>query len=139
MSNRKSNIPVRPNFPPEKIKFSFEYYDASENTKYCLSDWSKEQIKEALSRLKDINTKTFKELNTFGRRVYHFGEVYWERTVEKSGFPDPRLKYLSPFHFALLGVNGQLTRVYGAYSSGTFYIVWFDLNHEIWPSTLKNT
>lgn len=49
------------------------------------------------------------------------------------------MNLLEPFHFALLGVNGQLTRVFGAYSSGTFYIVWFDLDHMIWPSELKHT
>ena len=119
-----------------KLRFSFEYYDST--SKYCLSSCTGEQVKKTLSRLKDINSKTLNELRR-ERWVYHFNEVIWENTKEKGGFPDSRLSKLPAFHFALLGVNQQLARVFGAYSQDTFYIVWFDLNHKIYPSPLKNT
>ena len=135
---RKTPIP-EPTLPKNKpIVFSFEYYDTT-NDKYCLSSWAPEQIKKALKRLKEINTKSFNELLHQGSRVYHFGEVIWEKTVKKVGFPDSRVSKFSAFHFALLGVNQQRARVYGAYNEGVFYIVWFDLNHEIWPTFLKHT
>lgn len=121
----------------QKIKFSFEYYDTA-STKYCMSCWNQAQVRGALMRLQNICTKSFNDLNR-ERKVYHFGEVDWSQTIEKDGFPDSRVNCLPPFHFALLGVNSQLTRVYGAYSSGTFYVVWFDLNHEIWPTPLRHT
>ena len=120
----------------DKLKFSFEFYDCS--GKYCISDWSREEIKKSLVRLKDINTKSFRELSK-QRGVYHFGEVDWSQTIEKSGFPDKRVNDMYPFHFALLGVKNQLTRVFGAYSTGIFYIVWFDLEHIIWPTEKHNT
>jgi hypothetical protein len=120
-----------------KIKFSFEYYDTV-RPDYCISCWEDDKIKKALVRLKEVNAKSFNELRQ-DRRVYHFGEVDWSKTTEKSGFNNRILVNLPPFHFSLLGVNGQLARVYGAYSAGTFYIVWFDLEHKIWPSPLKNT
>lgn len=133
---KKQNLPP-PVLPQnQKIKFSFEYYDTS--YKYCISEWTKEQIRRSLVRLKDISTKSFNEL-TRNRRVYHFNEVFWGRTIEKNGFPDKRLQAFPAFHFALVGVNGQLTRVYGAFYQDTFYIVWFDLNHVIWPTPLKYT
>ncbi len=131
----KENIPS-PQLPNQKLKFSFEYYDESE--KYCLSHFSQKQIKTTLTRLKEISTKTFQELKK-DRRIYHFTEVDWQKTVEKNGFPDNRLNRLSPFHFALLGVHGQRTRVFAAYAENTLYIVWFDLEHKIWPSQLKHT
>lgn len=124
----------------EKIKFSFEYYDDRPNAEYCISCWSPERIKKSLHRLKDINTKSSKELsNGRNREVYHFKEVDWEKTKEPNGFPNRRANEMTPFHFALLGVNNQFARVYGAFSSGIFYIIWFDLNHKIWPTKLKNT
>ncbi len=129
-------VPQLPDTSREKLKFSFEYYDTS--NKYCLSSWTKEQIKGSLARLKDISSKSFNLLKQ-DSRTYHFNEVIWEKTIEKNGFPDQRTKNLAAFHFALLGVNGQLARIYGAYSQGTFYIVWFDLNHDIWPTPLKYT
>lgn len=121
----------------EKLRFSFEYYDRTSNN-YCLSSWGQSQIRNTLFRLQDVCTKSFNDL-TRERKVYHFGEVVWEKTTKKTGFPDSKVNQLPAFHFALLGINNQKARVYGAYSAGTFYIVWFDLNHEIWPVELKNT
>lgn len=130
-------IQPQPSLPAnEKIRFSFEYYDKS-STNYCLSCWGQVQIRNALLRLQEICTKSFNDLSR-ERRVYHFGEVDWEKTTKKSGFPDRRVHQLPAFHFSLLG-NNQKARVYGAYSTGTFYIVWFDLNHDIWPVQLRHT
>ncbi|MBU1088512.1 hypothetical protein KKA02_01355 [Patescibacteria group bacterium] len=121
----------------EKIRFSFEYYDKS-SSNYCLSCWSQKDIRSTLLRLQDVCTKSFNHLNR-ERRVYHFSEVIWEKTIKKTGFPNRGVNQLPAFHFALLGINNQKARVYGAYSASTFYIVWFDLNHEIWPVKLKHT
>jgi hypothetical protein len=121
----------------EKIRFSFEYYDKS-SSDYCLSCWGQKQVRSALLRLQEVCTKSFNDLSR-ERKVYHFNEVNWEKTTKKTGFPDSRVNQLQAFHFALLGINNQKARVYGAYSAGTFYIVWFDLNHEIWPVELKHT
>lgn len=136
---KHSKTPIQPIPLPsnEKIRFSFEYYD-KESDEYCLSSWEQKQVRDAILRLQDICTKSFKDLQR-ERKAYHFGEVVWEKTTKPNGFPDPRIGELPPFHFALLGVNGQKARVYGAYSTGVFYVVWFDLNHEIWPVELKHT
>jgi len=140
MARKSKHIPSVPSaiLPSTgKLNFSFEYYDKTSD-KYCISCWTKEQIRTAFARLQEICTKSFNQLSKEGR-VYHFSEVDWTKTIEKSGFHDSRVNDLQAFHFALLNVNGQKARVYGAYSSGTFYIVWFDLNHEIWSSPLKRT
>lgn len=121
----------------QKLSFSFEFYDFK-NKKYSLLKWSNEQILNTIARLKDINTKTFNEMRKQSR-VYSFGEVDWSRTIFPRGFTNPMVNNLPAFHFALLGVNGQLARVFGGYAQGIFYIVWFDLNHEIWSTPLKHT
>ena len=122
----------------KNISFSFEFYDISDENKYCLSQWNKEQISLALLRLRDINKKTYNEISR-DSKVYHFYPVDWNKTTKKQGFSDVKLKNLSAFHFSLLGINNQKARVFGAYSQNIFYIVWFDLNHEIWPSFKKHT
>ena len=126
--------------PNTKLSFSFEYYDISKDSIFCLSIWEREEIKQTLSRLKDICSKTFNELRV-GRGVYHFNPVIWEKTIYPQGFPPPieSLNELEPFHFAILGVNNQQARVFGAYAQSTFYIVWFDYDHSIWPVSKKNT
>lgn len=124
-------------FSKEKIKFSFEFYDGASDD-YCLSKWPQEQIKNSLLRLKELNGKSFQELRR-DSRVLHFGEVDWSKTIKPAGFPDKRANVLPPFHFSLLNVNGQKARVFGAYSAGTFFVVWFDIEHMIWPTFKKNT
>jgi hypothetical protein len=126
-----SQLPLTELPENRKITFSFEYYDSTRDD-YCISGWSREQIRRTLNCLKDINSKSFNQLRR-ENRVYHFGEVNWENTVEKSGFSNPAVNKMSAFHFSLVGVNNQLARAFGAYYAGTFYIVWFDLNHKIWP------
>jgi len=119
----------------EKIKFSFEFYDCS--GKYCLSTWDEDQVRRSLGILKDINTKSFNELVN-QRSTYHFYQTDWSKCTER-GFPDKRVSTLPSFHFSLVGVNNKKARVYGAYQAGIFYIVWFDLEHIIWPTEKRNT
>lgn len=120
----------------EKLTFSFEFYDRS--GKYCLSKFEKTDIPLAIERLQQLNEKTLLEILR-GKKVWHFHEVYWEMTTERGGFPSKKANEYSPFQFSLVGVNNQKARVYGALGGGIFYIVWFDLEHQVWPTFKKNT
>ncbi len=135
--NKQASKLIVPLPSTQTLKFSFEYYDL-ESDEYCISCWNKEQIRQSLLRLQEISSLSFNELR-IGKRVYHFGEVNWADTAYPKGFPNEKLSALPAFHFALLGINGQKARVFGVYSTGTFYIVWFDLEHEVWPSFKKFT
>ncbi len=135
-SKSKQTTEERIDWSKEKIRFSFEHYDAG-HPEYCLSNWEKEKILLTLERLKDINTKNLLELQS--QYPYRFHEVDWSKTIHKAGFTNPVINSLPSFQFALIGVNGQLARVFGAYTEGVFYLVWFDLEHKIWPSPLKHT
>lgn len=128
------------NIPPPQpernvhLRFSFEFYDTGD-ARYCLSRFDRDQVRQALGRLKEINKSTLQELRDQSR-VYHFHEVRWEDTAEKKGFPEEVPDHLHPFQFALIGINNQRARVFGGLAAATltFYIVWFDLNHKVWPS-----
>ncbi|MFA6305679.1 MAG: hypothetical protein WC651_03035 [Candidatus Gracilibacteria bacterium] len=131
----KFNIPDT-KLPATNLKFSFEFYDTSCN-KYCLSRWPEENIAMALKRLKEICEKTFQELQR-DRVTYRLHEIDWSQCREE-GFPKGRINEIPNFQFSLLGINQQKARVFGGYADNTFFIVWFDLNHEIWPSFMKHT
>lgn len=136
--NRTARAISAPSPPPNlKLRFSFEFYD-TEGTKYCLSLGTADQIRAALGRLKEVNQNTLNELLAKGT-TYHFHPVDWSQTKEKAGFPDRRLDALEPYQFALLAVNGQKTRIYGALYENTFFIVWVDWHHVITPSRKKGT
>jgi len=122
------------------LTFSFEYYDTSEDSLFCLSEWGREDIKYTLSRLQDICKKTLFEMQQ-QRKVYHFTPTDWSKSMFPQGFPKPMdaLNNLDPFHFAILGLNQQKARIFGAVSGSTFYVVWFDYDHDILPYQLKHT
>jgi hypothetical protein len=123
---------------PAHIRFSFQYYDAFDD-KYCLSKGSPEQVREALVRLGEINRNTFSEMDQ-KKKFYNFHPILdWGETKEAGGFPYSELNSLTAFQFSLPKVNGGKARVFGAFSGETFYVVWFDLNHQIWPSYKKGT
>jgi hypothetical protein len=134
--NKHKTIPT-PKLPEdETIKFSFRCYD--ESGKFCLSKWEKEDVSKVLKRLKELNRKTYGELHR-EKTVYHFHPVDWNTTTEKSGYADNYLKDKEPFQIALIGINNQKARMYGAFERNIFYIVWFDFEHLITPSVLKHT
>ena len=116
-----------------KLAFSFEFYDSKE---YCLSEWEKEKIRLALVRLGEINSKTLGEIMQ-QRKTLHFYETDWAKTIKKNGFS--RDVPGEPYHFGLPGLNGQKARVYGSVSGSIFYVVWFDFDHEIWPTFKRHT
>lgn len=120
-----------------RVRFSFEFYDLTQD-KYCLSKAEPLQVRRIMERLRQINEKTFAELNQAGA-VLHFHSVDWDKTRERHGFPYAQLADFEAFQVALLGVNGQKARLYGAYSANIFYVVWFDLEHHIWPSFKRHT
>lgn len=120
-----------------KLNFSFGFYEET-HKEYTLQSWSKEQILMTILRFKQICSKTLNEMKQ-GRRTLHFHEVFWESTIEKKGFTNPTANLYHAFQFALLGVSEKGARVYGFLDTGTFYIVWFDLDHKIWPTFPKYT
>jgi len=76
-----------------------------------------------------------------GRKTYHFYPTNWSSTAYKDGFPGPldALNALEPFHFGIVGLNNQRARIFGALSGSTFYIAWFDYEHDIIPVALSHT
>lgn len=132
----KTQVPTA-SFAGDKLKFSFEFYD-TDNDEYCISKWDQAQIRRTLTYFKDVSIKSINDLRR-GRQTYHFSEVIWEKTIKRQGFPIAAANNLPPYHLALVGVNGQKARVYGALYTNIFYIIWFDLKHLIWPTPLKNT
>jgi hypothetical protein len=119
--------------PP--IVFSFKYYD--NNEKWCISCWKKDEIKTALKRFQEINNNQVPILKI--GKTWHFHPIRWEETIYPKGFTNPLLNEMEAWQIALPSVKKSLTRVYGVIQQNIFYIVWFDLNHDICPTTLKNT
>ena len=133
--NKDLKIPAPPQ-TPQKLAFSFQFYDDRDESKYCLSAWEQTEIKMALKRLKEISALNHNEMQQRSR-VLHFHAVDWSQASETK-FPNGAPSK-EAYQFSLQGINGQKARVFGAYYQGVFHIVWFDREHSVWPTELKNT
>ena len=120
----------------KEIVFSFRYYD-TDCSDWCISEWEKEQIKTALTQLKEINQKKITELCR--GKPWHSHPVEWKKTIYRDGFPNKSLREMESWQIALPSVKKTCTRFFGVIEKNIFHIVWFDLNHKIWPTKLKNT
>jgi hypothetical protein len=113
------------------VVFSFRYYDTTKESKWCMSCWDNKYIKPALAAFKEINNN---KRTTLKGHSWHFHPVDWKSTIYKNGFSDTLLKNMEAWQVALPSVNTTLTRIFGVVQNNIFYIVWFDLNHEICPT-----
>ncbi len=106
---------------------------------WCLTNIDPAHFRDLLPRLKSFEQMQKKEVFTPGSTV---GLVY---DVEK--IPNPRaLQRLAELQFddqteiARLEITGR-RRLYGFISDGSpdFWALWWDPEHEIWPSVKKHT
>ena len=120
----------------QKLKFSFEYY--AFDPSWCFSKLDSNALHQAIVRLKELSQKTHSDIIR-ERFVLHWHEIDWQKTTRKDGFGISAVQNLEHYQVALLGVNGQLCRLHGAYSENVFYVVWVDPSHELQISNLKGT
>lgn len=111
-----------------KLRFSFLLYE--NHSKYCLSSFSQADVRRTLNWLKVLCNLSFDDLKS-DRRKYKFNEIFWHRTNEPNGFSDKSLKDNEVYELVLFNVNNRRARLFGIPYGNTYYIVWFDYNHEV--------
>ena len=115
----------------ENINFSFKYIDA-ENTKFCFYNHDGKYFIEFIDRIKVLSSWSKQEIisNRSGALKAH--PIDFGHTSE-SGFNFPQHDQIVdvPYQFSL-GKN-EHGRVHGFFINNTFYIVWLDKMHELYP------
>lgn len=123
--------------PPQGISFSFKYYQDNHNKFSCrkkeVSYWL-----TLLDRLKALSTLTAQEFSADNSRTLRCHKIKWEETSE-SGFGLPTEEQLVeiPYQFSLS--SNEHGRVHGFFINETFYIVWLDPDHLLYPEKKKNS
>lgn len=91
---------------------------------------------DVMDKLHDFEGQTWNDIiNTNGVDTNHYVETH--KLIKKA---QERLQDLNIFEDQLfsLRLNGK-TRLYGVLENGVFNILWFDSEHEIYPSKKKHT
>ncbi len=116
----------------ELINFSFKYLDG-DHDKFSYAPYNTEYFCEVLKRVKDISGWTKLELLSNRSSSLRAHPIEWTTTSEANGFNFPKHEEIvdTPYQFAVSG--NEHGRVHGFFIYNTFYVVWLDKNHKLYP------
>ncbi|MEG4808929.1 hypothetical protein QUA82_14795 [Microcoleus sp. F8-D3] len=132
VKNGASGIKLPKLKPPQGISFSFKYYQDNHNKFSCI----KKEVSfwlTLLARLKALSSLTAQEFSAIGNSTLRCHKIKWEDTSE-TGFGMPNEEQLvdTPYQFSLSA--NEHGRVHGFFIKETFYIVWLDPDHLLYPA-----
>lgn len=125
------NIPPPPPPTNVKVNLSFTYYEPGEA--YCLSLCTRDTIRHYKDCVRKMTTMTWNELLQTGGKGKNKTGLAW--TV----YADDALKRVSrpsniPKDVDICAVRAsEKSRLFGFRQQATFYVLWYDRDHEIVP------
>jgi hypothetical protein len=128
----------RPSGDDGSLRVRFNHVDVG--GPWCLSRIESEHFVDLLGRLNSFETMTCAE-------VFFAPGRDEGKTYQVDDLPNPNaqnrlvdLEWDDQTEIARLQINGK-RRLYGFLPDGgpDFYVLWWDPEHEIWPSTLRHT
>ena len=130
---KPSKITVDPRISDDPlVKLSFQYLDLHDTPEFCLIGRDDQYFISVLERFRDVNKQTINEFRAPGRAL-RVHPIVWDKTSKPNGFsflPAQLTEGIIPYQFQLSQANG---RFHGFFIAETFYIVWFDPNHQLYP------
>ena len=111
------------------VKFSFKYLLINETFKY--SDRETGYFTSLIERLRIICGMPCQEFIISYKKPLRNHYINWDDTSQSSfGLPNEEQLVERPFQFGISA--NEHGRVIGFFIERTFYIVWFDPNHEVY-------
>ena len=109
--------------------FSFSYYDEKHRHYSARSVATCNDFCLLFKHLRMYSTMTWGQIEA-GK--HHAHEVEWSKSKQPTGFSGSLAipKTYPPYQFVAYGK----ARIVGFHKNKVFYIVWFDVNHQIFPS-----
>lgn len=122
----------------QKVSFNFKCLNSKGN-KFKYQEQEKAYFNKLLDRLRDLSRMTRKDLMTSSlshSKSLRCHPINFKDTTETSfGLPDKQDLYSDAWQFEITA--NQYGRVHGYFVGNVFYIVWFDPEHELYPSPKK--
>lgn len=115
-----------------ELRFSFKFFDASDS-ELCPRVFPDTYIHTLMERLKDLSSWTIQQFTQQRHKVLRNHQHKWEETSRPEGF-----KHLNAYLRSYPGWQFQLTanehgRVHGIIIADTFYVIWLDRDHKLYP------
>jgi hypothetical protein len=132
--HKPGRIPVVELPAEERLRFSFGHLDFS-NEKFSLGRCEEGYLSKLLERLKVLSQMTSGQFVGSHARAYRSHPIDFGQSSERRGFPisTEQFQGAPPWQFQLeTSVHG---RVHGILVRNTFYVVWLDPAHLLFPVT----
>jgi hypothetical protein len=114
------------------LKFSFLHFDHSDE-EMCPAEFTPQYTQSLMRRLRAISNRTVEkfERNYDGTIKNHAHD--WSKTARPGGFGKLKGEFrdLEGWQFCL--ENRGHGRVHGVMAGDTFYVIWLDLHHGLYP------
>jgi hypothetical protein len=126
-----ARIPQPRTLDAHGLSFSFKYLDLHGSKDFSLDHASAGYTLTFLDRLRDLSSMRKEEFMRNHSLRSHV--IDWEKTSRPEGFTqlNPQLKDLPAWQFQL--TSNEHGRVHGFFIDDTFFIVWLDPAHNLYP------
>jgi hypothetical protein len=121
------------------LRFSFKHLDLT-NEKFKVLDCCADFLRQLLERIKEYSNWTIDDFcdqnNNDHRHIINFPETSEPDGFVKSGMDQDQIAYHEAWQFEL--VRTEKWRTHGILIDDTFYVIWLDPDHRLYPTNDSN-
>lgn len=132
-SKEPSTGPIRKTpLPDSKLKFSFEFFDASD-VELCPAKFRDGYTQTLMQRLRDVSSWSVTTFCGKQDKSLRNHQHDWTKTSRPHGFShlNDHYKAIPGWQFCLSA--NEHGRVHGIIIDETFFIIWLDHDHKLYP------
>jgi hypothetical protein len=125
--------PIRKTQAPDtKLRFSFEFFDQTDD-EMCPANFKAGYTRTLMGRLKDISSWTVSRFCGSQDHSLRNHQHDWTTTSRPNGFEhlNEHFRIMPGWQFCLSA--NEHGRVHGIIISDTFYVIWLDQDHRLYP------
>ena len=139
---RDGRIRASPLPPSPTLRFSFKHLDFN-TEKFCVRNCDREFWYNLHCRIYGYSRWTvdqFRDQNQNNQNMEHRHTIYFPETSELGGFVNVDQENLAleePWQFSVNPVPECIGRVHGLLQDDTFYVIWLDPCHRLYPKSFS--
>lgn len=114
-----------------RLRFSFELFDSSD-AEICPGTFPDGYTQTLMGRLKDISSMKMKEFINSGKSLRAHMHI-WSKTSRPKGYEHLNEQFQAYPGWQFCLTANEHGRVHGLIIGDTFYVIWLDQQHKLYP------
>ena len=127
----KSRIKKGPTPDPD-LRFSFKFFYSSD-AEMCPPTFQDEYTQTLMQRLRDLSTWKVSRFTGTTDKTVRNHKHDWDRTSRPRGFVNLNAHFQAYDGWQFCLTANEHGRVHGIMIDDTFYVIWLDQNHNLYP------